>query len=143
MVGKIAYDRQVVGDEDEGDTHLPPQLVEERDDLCLDRDVEGGNRLVADDQLRFERQSPGNGDALALTTGKLMRITAHMLRSEPDLREEFGNAGPPFGLRENIGMDDPGFGDELVDGHARIERLGRILKDHLKIAAQLVEFGRQ
>ena len=40
MVGEVSHDRQVMGDEDEGDAHLLSQPVEKRDDLRLDRDIE-------------------------------------------------------------------------------------------------------
>ncbi len=73
-----------MGDEDEGDAHLLAQLVEERDHLRLDRNVERRHGLIADDQLRLERERPGNRDTLALAAGKLVWIAAHVLRPEPD-----------------------------------------------------------
>src|SRR3546814_7682441 len=82
-------------------------------------------------------------DALALAAGELVRIAAHMLRAETDLDEKLGDALAPFRLRQDIRVDDPGLGDQLVEGHARIERLGRVLEDHLQVAAQLVEVGRR
>src|SRR5690606_29929332 len=84
VIGKIADDRQVVGDEDEGDAHLLAQPVEQRDHLPLYGDVEGGDGFVADDQLRLEGERAGDRDALTLATGGLVRIAAHMLRAETD-----------------------------------------------------------
>ena len=45
-VGDVAHDREVVRDEEERDAGLRPQVVQEIQDLCLDRDVERRDRLV-------------------------------------------------------------------------------------------------
>ena len=86
---EIAHQRQVVGDEDVGEVELVLEAVQERDHLGLDGDVEGRNRLVADDQLRLEGQSAGDGDALALAARELVWIAADVTGIEADLLEEF------------------------------------------------------
>jgi hypothetical protein len=48
----VAHDVEVVGDEDVGEPELALQVLEEVEDLRLDGDVERGDRLVADDELR-------------------------------------------------------------------------------------------
>jgi hypothetical protein len=50
------------------------QVLQQVDDLRLDRHVERRHRLVADDQLRAPGQRPGDADALALAAGELVRI---------------------------------------------------------------------
>ena len=92
---KSRHHRQVVGDEDEGDAELALELVEQRDHLRLDRDVEGGDRLVGDDELGLERQRAGDGDALALAAGELVRVALRVLGREADLGEELGDALAP------------------------------------------------
>ena len=47
---------EVMGDEDEGQVHPRAKTGEEVEDLGLDRDVEGRDGLVGDDQLRPDRQ---------------------------------------------------------------------------------------
>jgi len=49
-----------MGDEDIGEAEFLLNLLQQIDDLCLDRDVEGGDRFVADDDLRIERESAGD-----------------------------------------------------------------------------------
>ena len=70
----MAHHREVVADEEVGEPELLLQVLEQVDDLRLDRDVERGDRLVADDELRVERQRPGDADALALAAGELVRV---------------------------------------------------------------------
>ena len=63
-----------MGHEDHGEAELLTQLVEQCDDLLLDGDVQGGGRLVRDDELRVAGQGHSNQDALALTAGQFVRV---------------------------------------------------------------------
>ena len=63
-----------MGDEEVGELQLLPQLLEQVDDLGLDRDVERRDRLVADDEVRRRGERPGDADALALAAGELVRV---------------------------------------------------------------------
>ena len=49
-VGDVAHHGQVVGDEKVGQPVLGLEVLEQVDDLRLDRDIERGDRLVADDE---------------------------------------------------------------------------------------------
>ena len=75
VVGDVFHDREVVGDEQVGKPQLAPELDEQVHDLGLDRDVEGRDRLVEHDELRFENERPGDRDPLPLATGELVRVT--------------------------------------------------------------------
>ncbi len=66
--------RQVVGDEEIGQAEVLLQFDEQVEDLGLDRDIERGNRFVADDEFRLEGERAGDADALALAAGKLERV---------------------------------------------------------------------
>ncbi len=66
-------DGQVVGDKEIGQVTLFLQALEQVDDLRLNRNVQRGDRLVADDELRVQRQGAGNADTLALAAGKFVR----------------------------------------------------------------------
>ena len=60
------------------------EALEQVDDLGLDRHVEGRDRLVADDQVRLDRERAGDPDALALAAGELVRIALDERRVEAD-----------------------------------------------------------
>ena len=93
----MAHDAQVVGDEQVGQAEVVLQVVEQVDDLGLDRDVESRDRLVEDDQLRLEREGAGDADPLALTARELVREAVDVLRREPDGVEQLAHA--PVDLR--------------------------------------------
>jgi hypothetical protein len=58
---------QIVSDEKQGKPEFSAQLTEQLEHRRLDRDVEGGGDLIADDQLRLGRQRSGDPDSLAFT----------------------------------------------------------------------------
>ena len=87
-VADVPHDRQVVRDDHVGQPELVLQVLEQVDDLGLDRHVQGGDRLVRDDELRPQRQRPGDADALALTAGELVRVAVVVLGVEPDQLEQ-------------------------------------------------------
>ena len=61
------------------------QLVE---DLALHDDVEGGDRLVGDDQFRIEGECQRDRDALPHAAGKLVGKVAQPAGLDPDHLEE-------------------------------------------------------
>ncbi len=67
-VADVLHDGQVVGDEQVCQTELPPQVEQQVQDLRLDRHVERRHRLVADDEIRGQRERACDSDALALPT---------------------------------------------------------------------------
>ena len=50
------------------------QLAQQVEDLGLHGDVEGGGRLVGDEQVRFARYRAGDQDALRHAAGQLVRV---------------------------------------------------------------------
>ena len=87
-VADVAHHRQVVGDEDVGEVELGLQVLQQVHHLRLDRDVQGGHRLVRDDQLGPQGQGAGDADALALPAGELVRVAVVVLGVEPDPRQQ-------------------------------------------------------
>ena len=67
-------------DEDIRQIEVALQVAEQVEHLSLDRDVERRDRLVADDQLRRERERTRDADPLALPAGELVRVA---VRSAP------------------------------------------------------------
>ena len=67
-------DAKVVRDEEIGEPELLLQVLQQIDDLRLDRDVERRDRFVADDELGTEGQRAGDADPLPLPAAELVRI---------------------------------------------------------------------
>ena len=112
---------EIVRDEEEGEAEALLQADEEVDDLGADVDVEGGDRLVGDDQLRFDRESARGADALALSAGELMRVALGRSRRKSDHVQELGHAGLRLGRAVDQLMEAERLGQDLAHGHARIQ----------------------
>ena len=74
LVGEAGDDAEVVADEDHGHVPLVLECAQQSEDLRLDGDVEGGGRLVGDQQVGLARDGHGDGDALAHPAGQLVRV---------------------------------------------------------------------
>ena len=76
----MLYYGQIVGNEEVGELQLLLKVLKHIHHLGLNRYVQGGYGLIADDELRLYCQGPGNAHSLALSAGKLVGITVCLLR---------------------------------------------------------------
>ena len=125
-----------MGDEDDREPELALQVAQQVEDLRLDRDVERGDGLVGDDQLRLQRERPRDADALALAAGELVRVAVVVLgvqaRRGPSAPARRACARP----RRSAAVDGERVGDDRADRLARVQRRVGVLEDHLHLAAQ-------
>ena len=70
------------------DSELLDQLREQVEDLGLHHHVEGGGRLVGDDELRAAGERHRDHHALPLPAGQLVGVGGVARRREPDLVEK-------------------------------------------------------
>ena len=63
-----------MGNEQVGQSQLILQILQQVDDLSLDRNVEGRDGFVANDEIGLGGQGSSDADALPLPAGKLVRI---------------------------------------------------------------------
>ena len=130
-VGDMMDDREVVRDEQVGQAHPARQVPHQVQHLRLHRHVERRRRLVADQEAWFGRQRAGDGNALPLPAGKLVRVLAAVGGGEPDLLEQRGDARGDVGARRARLLREDRLGDDVVDAPARVEAGVGILEDHL------------
>ena len=139
-VGDVPREPEIVGDDEDRDAGLVDEPAHELQDLAPHRRVEARHRLVGDEQAWLEHHCARDHHALPLTAG-------HLVRVEPD--EPFGRPEPRAGERPRdelllvaaLLVHAQAFGDGLVDRLPRVERAGRVLEDHLDVAAVLVQAG--
>ena len=72
----------------------PWRSLEQVDDLRLNRDVESGHGLVADDELRIHCERAREADALALPAGELVGKAIRCVRRQSDDLEQFADTRP-------------------------------------------------
>jgi hypothetical protein len=138
----VSHHREVVGDEDIGKAEAALQVSHEVDDLCLNRDVECRHRLVADDQLRLDRERTSDADALALPAREFVRIAAGVIGTQTHRAQQFSHPRVHVGGGLRQPMQAQRFGQQARHRHGRIERRIRILKDDLQRASSLAQRAR-
>src|SRR5262245_58172795 len=121
-----------MADEEHGEAEALAEISEEVDDLRLHGDVEGGDRLVADEQLGPQDQCTGDRDPLTLTARELVRAALERLGGvEPDPLEQRRDHRPAL-RRIADALDGERVGDEVDDAPTRVQGGDRVLEDHLE-----------
>ncbi len=70
--GDFFNDPQVMRNKKIRQSKLLLQLQQQINQLSLDQDIQGRNRLIQNEELRIHSQGPGQRDPLALAAGELM-----------------------------------------------------------------------
>ena len=83
-VGNVFDHAQIVRDKKASTLGFFLNILEQIDDLRLNRNVKGGNAFVGDNELRFHDKGAGNPDTLTLTAAELLRITLRLRGTQPD-----------------------------------------------------------
>jgi hypothetical protein len=84
-IGQMLNDGEIVANEEESQAELVLEVRKEVDDLSLDGNIKGGDRLVADDQAGTGRECARNADALALAAREFVREAPHGIGGEAHL----------------------------------------------------------
>ncbi len=131
LVDPLGDHAEVVRDQDHRHAEPLPQLVDELQDLVLGGDVQGGGRLVRDEQLGLADQGHGDGDALPHAAAELVRVVLHPLAGLRHAHQPQGLLGllPRLGLG-GAGVQQQRLGDLRADRHGGVERGERVLEDH-------------
>src|SRR5262249_54054202 len=110
---------QIVRDKKIGQVLFAAQSFEQVHDLRLNGNVESRNRFVGNDEIRIDCESACDADALALTAGKLMRVSLDKTFAQTDGFEQFLHALLRFpASRQTKRLER--FADDLSDCHARV-----------------------
>jgi hypothetical protein len=144
--GKLHNHRQIVRNQNQGERELAPQPVKQLDNLRSGRDIKRRNGLIGDEKIRAQNQRAGNPDALSLASGKFVRVTVERRGVEPNHFEHGNHARSARRTRKPRFVNRERLADDRTNAHARIERRGRILKNHLHAAssrAKIVSFCRE
>ena len=92
LVGHVPGEGHLVGDDDHGGLLLG-QVPDDLEHLAGELRVQGGGGLVKAEDIRVERQGPGDGHPLLLAAGELAGVVAGPLGEA-----HFGQQLPAFGL---------------------------------------------
>jgi hypothetical protein len=138
-VAELRHDAEVMGDEEDREPPVAAQIVEQRQDLRLHRDVERGGGFVRDDHLGVVGQRHGDADALAHAARHLVRVAVDAV-SALGMRTCFSRSmalGAPLRPADAAVAGDRL--DQLVaDAVERVQRRQRVLEDVGDAAPRMV-----
>ena len=132
-VTQVVHDAQVMGDEEIREVELVAQVLQQVDDLGLNGDVECGDRLVADDELRIQRERSRDAHPLALAAAHLVGIAIREGGMQPADGQQLGD---PLAALAGVRLDAVhlhGLADDVADLHSRVQRAVGILEDDLDL----------
>jgi hypothetical protein len=130
----VPDDCQVVRDEEIGELEVALQLLHQIDDLRLDRDIQGGHWLVADEEVRVQRERAGQADPLPLARRRTHAGSARLHR--PAIRRSAGARAPGCRSLPAATVDAQRLADHAPDRVAWVQGRVGILEDHLHPLAQ-------
>src|SRR2546426_700246 len=131
LIGHVFDHGEVVRNEDVAHVVLVLQVLQQIQDLRLDRDIEGRYRLVADEHVRLHGEAAGNRDPLSLAAGEFVRILEKRNLGEPHLLEQFVDPVAALVFARPDAVHLQGLHEKLADRETRIERSIGILEDDL------------
>ena len=131
-------DREVVRDKEVREAEVLLQPLEQVDYLRLDGHVQRGNGLVADYEVRVERQRAGDADALPLAAGELVRILLQVVFVQADLLDELAGAVVDLLLGQQV-VFLYGLGEHGEYALGGVQGAVGVLEHHLKALARLVQ----
>ena len=110
---------------------------EQLEDLRLDRDVEGGGRLVGDEQPRRAGQRHRDQRALPHAAGELVRVLARAAAAGRGCRPGRAARPPPpaASFLRHVPVLEQHLGDLGADRDGRVQRGQRVLEDHRHVRA--------
>ena len=134
-VCQVTHHREVVCDEQVGESAPRLEVGEQVQNLRLDGDVERRDGLVQHDELGFHRERPGDPHALALPARQLMGVGGHVTGVESHLAKQRCHTPIRFGAtRQSVHYER--LPDRVAHGHPRVERTRGILEYDLHPPAQ-------
>ena len=127
-----------MGDEHVGQPPLLLQILQQVQNLGLDGHVQGGHRLVTDDEPGMQGQGLGDGNALALASGELVGVAV------------LGALGHPHQIQQPVHLLFHGLaGGQAVVDHGVRQNLKHVLfgvqggvtvlKHHLQLGADCLQ----
>ena len=131
LIGHLRDNTQVMRNDNDGHVQFFLKVQHQLQNLCLNRNVQSGRRLICDQDRRLHNESHSNHNTLAHTAGELMRILLHTaLRIiDTDHLEHLDGIGLSLFLGL-IRMDTDCFRNLISYRVDRIQRCHRILEDH-------------
>ena len=112
------------------------QIAQQIDNLRLYGHIERACRLVQHDEFGLQHHGAGDGDALALAAGKLVRVAILRLRVKAHFLQRPADAGAPLVVVQIRVLDQQALFDDLANRKPWRQRSVGVLENHLHFFTQ-------
>jgi hypothetical protein len=133
----VPDDGEVVRDHQVGEPETLLELLQQVQHLGLHGDVESGDRLVRDEQVRLHGDRAGDADPLPLPPAELVRVAPQRRGREPDGVQQLPQPAGDGRLVTAQSMGVQRLGEQRLDVLPRVERAQGVLEDHLHAPAHV------
>jgi hypothetical protein len=116
LVAEIPHNRHIMADEQIAQIVPGLEIFQQLNHLELNGPVQGRGGLVQDDEPGFEHKSPGQGDALPLSAGELVRVSSFEVRIQSHFHHRFVDEAPPILFLTDI-VDLQALADDAFHRH--------------------------
>jgi len=139
-VGQVPHDVQSMADEEASQSEARAKVVEEVDDLRLNREIERRHRLVCHQEFGAQRDGAGDRDPLPLAARELVGVTGAGGRIEADDNEElFDKRAQTLAIVTLV--RNQRLRHDVLHSPAGIDGSRRVLKDHLHFTTYALALG--
>ena len=115
------------------------EIFQKIDNLCLNGDIQCGNRLIADDKVRIQGNRPCNTDPLPLSAGKFMRIAVLLVIKQAAAFHNPGYIGIQLVVRNQM-VFPYRLADDLTDRKPGRKTGIGILENNLNFWTEFTQF---
>lgn len=111
------------------------EIGQEINDLALDRNIQGRQGFVGNDEVRAQDERPREGNPLTLTAAELMGVFVEIMRLQADLSQGFFDLFDPGQCVADL-VNDQRFTNNLSDTEPWIERSIGVLEEQMHLPAE-------
>ena len=129
LIGNQPHHRQIVADHQQGHRGFNTDLLQQIQQIALNRDIGTGGWFIRRQNAGTEQQGAGDGGATGLTAADLMRILINHARRQAQLLQDVRQPGADLVAR--LAQSSSHLVHRLTNPAARRQRLRRILKNWL------------
>ena len=138
LIAGLRHNAQIMGDHDDGCALTADQILHQIQHLRLDGHVQGGRRLVREQQLRVARECDGDDHTLLHAAGELMRVLHRPICGDADQLQHLLRPLVSFLAGQILFMKVYALRDLLAHringiqaGHGVLKNHGHVLAAHL------------
>jgi len=135
----ITHNKKIINNKNQHQTKLTLKITQKIKNLHLNQNIKHKHQLINHNHLKLQHKRTNNTNALPLTTQKLIQITIIILKIKTNKIHQLLNQTLTLTLTLLNPINNIQIDNNQANNLTRIQQQIQILKNHLKLATQLLE----